>query len=379
MSLVLTVDDDLELRLVESGYAEELAAVVSANREHIHRWLPWATEDYGPDTARDWIELSRKKHEQDEQLPLLIFERGRIVGGVGFNRIEREDNRAWALSKALGEIGYWLAADAQGRGVMTRCVSRLLDHGFGELGLERVEVRAEPDNAGSCGMPDRLGFVAEGTLRRVCRWNGKDVDHRVYAVLAEQWRGGGTHGRPEFRAEFADGVTLRFVEPGDAPALFALYERNRERFRPYFSWALKVSSLAEVRRSISEWTAQHYETGSVTGVIEEAGVIRGMAYSTLVDRVHRKMEIGYWLDEGAEGRGLITRACQCVIDYGWDELGMNRIDIVADVRNRASQAVAERLGFTREAVIKQWLRIDGVYTDVASYRLLREDREDARP
>ena len=59
-------------------------------------------------------------------------------------------------------------------------------------------------------------------------------------------------------------------------------------------------------------------------------------------------EIGYWLAEHHAGRGVMTRCCLAVIDYGIGELGLHRIQILADALNRRSRAVAERLGFTLE-------------------------------
>ena len=89
---------------------------------------------------------------------------------------------------ASADIGYWLIEDAQGRGIMTRVAHALVDYAFNDHGLHRLTIRAEPDNRRSWGVAERLGFRHEGTFRHVCRWNDRWVDHKLYAMLADDWR-----------------------------------------------------------------------------------------------------------------------------------------------------------------------------------------------
>jgi ribosomal-protein-serine acetyltransferase len=89
---------------------------------------------------------------------------------------------------SAGSIGYWLAADAQGRGLMTRAVAACLDHAFAAWDLHRIEIRAAPDNARSRAVPERLGFVQEGILREAERHADRFGDLVVYAMLAADWR-----------------------------------------------------------------------------------------------------------------------------------------------------------------------------------------------
>jgi len=64
----------------------------------------------------------------------------------------------------------------------------LVDHAFRDLGVERVEIFAEPRNTRSRAVPERLGFRREGTLRHVAKLNNRFVDHVVYALLREEWK-----------------------------------------------------------------------------------------------------------------------------------------------------------------------------------------------
>jgi ribosomal-protein-serine acetyltransferase len=86
-------------------------------------------------------------------------------------------------------IGYWLAESAEGRGLMSAAVAALLRHGFRDLKLNRIEIRAGVRNRRSRAIPERLGFRHEGTLRQAERLPERLVDHAVYAMLAGEWQG----------------------------------------------------------------------------------------------------------------------------------------------------------------------------------------------
>jgi ribosomal-protein-serine acetyltransferase len=103
---------------------------------------------------------------------------------IGFHAVSWRDRSA--------EIGYWLSADAQGRGILTRAAARLIDHAIAEWKLNRIEIRAAPDNARSRAVPERLGFVLEGTLREAERVGDRYVDSVVYSMLARDWTPSGT-------------------------------------------------------------------------------------------------------------------------------------------------------------------------------------------
>jgi ribosomal-protein-serine acetyltransferase len=81
-------------------------------------------------------------------------------------------------------IGYWLAEEHQGRGLMTRAVQAVTDYAFDELELNRVEIQAGRDNRRSRAIPERLGFQQEGVLRDYERVGDRYLDIVVYALLA---------------------------------------------------------------------------------------------------------------------------------------------------------------------------------------------------
>jgi ribosomal-protein-serine acetyltransferase len=86
-------------------------------------------------------------------------------------------------------LGYWLAEKHQARGFMTMACRAYVEHAFGKLGLNRVEIRAATENHRSRAVPERLGFKLEGVVRDAEWLYDRYVDHAVYGLLARDWPG----------------------------------------------------------------------------------------------------------------------------------------------------------------------------------------------
>ena len=169
------------LRLLEESDADELFAVIDANREHLGAWMPWVENEHKPEDVLPFIRATRKQVADNDGLQTAIVDPGgAIVGMVGFHRVD------WLNRQT--SIGYWLARDEQGRGTMTAAVRALVDHAFGTWKLNRVTIEAAVENARSRGVPERLGFREEGVLRQAGRVGDRVLDHVVYGMVAADWQ-----------------------------------------------------------------------------------------------------------------------------------------------------------------------------------------------
>jgi ribosomal-protein-serine acetyltransferase len=177
LKLEARLSDTEELRPVTSADVDELHALVMANRDHLRPWMPWADQDR--EATATFVETATADALAERALQLVILSDNRIAGAGGFHAIDWRNR--------LSSVGYWLAADATGRGLMTRAVAALLDHAFGPWSLHRVELRAAPANARSRGVAERLGFTLEGTLRDAELIGGRHRDLVVYSMLAYEW------------------------------------------------------------------------------------------------------------------------------------------------------------------------------------------------
>lgn len=173
------VDDDTTLAMVEMRDADELFALVDASRMHLREWLPWVDANVSVEETKAFIEAALKQHARGDGFQCCIRFKGKIVGIIGFHRVDTFHKHT--------EIGYWLAEEYQGRGIMTACCRALVDFAFRELQLHRVEIRAATENVRSRAIPERLGFTYEGTLRESEWVNDRFVDGAVYSMLDRDW------------------------------------------------------------------------------------------------------------------------------------------------------------------------------------------------
>jgi ribosomal-protein-serine acetyltransferase len=180
-----SIAEGAELRLWEAGDAAELTEVVAANRDHLATWMPWA-ETYGFQDSVEFLDLKRLQLEANDGLEAALVLDGEIAGGVGFHRVD------WVNRST--SIGYWLAADAQGRGLMTAAVTALLDYAFFEWELHRVIIEVIVGNERSRAIPERLGFRQEAILREAKLVRASHEDTRLYAMLAPEWAARGMDG-----------------------------------------------------------------------------------------------------------------------------------------------------------------------------------------
>lgn len=86
-----------------------------------------------------------------------------------------------------------------------------------------------------------------------------------------------------------------------------------------------------------------------------------------------KTSIGYYLDKQFEGHGIMTQAVEALIKYCFDEIDLNRIEISAAVHNEKSRAIPERLGFTREGMLRDNELLNGIYSSSYIYSLLKSE------
>lgn len=103
------------------------------------------------------------------------------------------------------------------------------------------------------------------------------------------------------------------------------------------------------------------------------GKIVGGASFHAIDRIDQSAEIGYWLAKSATGKGLITKTVAAMVEYGFNEMNLNRIVIKCATGNLKSQAVPERLGFTREGVEREAGFLHGKFVDHVVYSMLAKE------
>jgi RimJ/RimL family protein N-acetyltransferase len=138
-------------------------------------------EDYGEEDARDYIERSDRGRAAGTEFLLLVLDAdgGSLLGSVGIHGLD---------SRRCGWVGYWVAAQARGRGAATRALRLLCDWAFEALGVARIEAQVEPENESSQRVLERIGFEREGLLRSYMELAGARRDMLSYSLLPGELR-----------------------------------------------------------------------------------------------------------------------------------------------------------------------------------------------
>jgi ribosomal-protein-serine acetyltransferase len=174
----------------------------------------------------------------------------------------------------------------------------------------------------------------------------------------------------QFPLQVQEGVILRPLAISDAPDFLALIQQDQANFNRWLRWTASIQTLADAEAYIDKASVQRGpDEGFHAGMWVDGRLAGGIACFPLNRRSH-KTEIGYWLGAEFRGRGLVTTACRLVIDHLIRVESMHRIEIQAVTENIASRAVAERLGFTLEGVLRDSEWITDSYRDHALYSLL---------
>jgi RimJ/RimL family protein N-acetyltransferase len=150
----------LVVRCWEPRDSPLLKEAVDASLDHLRAWMPWAAEE--PQTPEEKVDLLRSFRSQ--------FDAGEnFVYGI-FSADESEVLGGTGLMPRIGpgglEIGYWVRTSAVRRGIATEASAVQTRVGFEICEADRIEIRIEPRNEASLGIPRKLGFVEEATLRR---------------------------------------------------------------------------------------------------------------------------------------------------------------------------------------------------------------------
>jgi ribosomal-protein-serine acetyltransferase len=176
-----------------------------------------------------------------------------------------------------------------------------------------------------------------------------------------------------FPLDPGDGLVLRKLSTADAEEVFSVVRSNRERLAPWMPWVGRTRTVEDQRAWIESVAADPAELDGL-GIFLDGAYVGGCG-------IHGRdpwgvgAEIGYWLDGSHEGAGLVGRAVAALLGFCFDQLGVHRVTILAGVDNVRSRAVAERLGFAQEGVLRHGERGSephGFY-DVAVYGLLEDE------
>jgi ribosomal-protein-serine acetyltransferase len=177
-----------------------------------------------------------------------------------------------------------------------------------------------------------------------------------------------------FRREVAPGIVLKLMEPADAGTIFAMTERDRAYLRQWLPWVDATRSPADVLRFITTVVGPQWldGRGPQCGIWVE-GALAGSIGCHPIDWQNRSCSLGYWIASHHQGRGIITQCTSSMLDYLFGDLSLHRVVIQCGTANQRSCAVPQRLGFTREGVLRQAEWVNDRWVDLVLWSILAEE------
>lgn len=261
----------------------------------------------------------------------------------------------------------------------------------------RLEGNTRHDNFAMRKAFERTGFVKEAHLRQA--WfspkENRYYDAVTYGMTREDWQAGVStpvlwddavgetmKKQPfnpvllDFPDEFeSERLLIRAPKREDAVHCYEAVVHSLESFRPWLPFAQQKPDLAVTEANLIEAEANfklrkdlrlHFFSKETSEFIGSTGLHR-------IDWDVRKFEIGYWVDNRFEGQGYVSEAVDRITDFAFEELGANRVEIRCDPENVRSRAVAERLNFELEGILRNdtLSRTDNKLRDTCVYAKIK--------
>jgi ribosomal-protein-serine acetyltransferase len=158
------------LKPLNHQYNQELHGLIEKNRGYLREWLPWLDNIKSIGDTAAFIESVSHTANSPH---FGVFYHGKLCGVVGFHDIQAPEK--------VGTMGYWLAQNYSGKGIISDAVKELTDMGFKQFKLQKIEIHCAKGNVKSRSIAQGLGFTYVKTLIGQEWLYDKYVDHVVYA------------------------------------------------------------------------------------------------------------------------------------------------------------------------------------------------------
>ena len=173
--MIIEINENIVLELIHQKHAQPIFDLVDENRLYLREWLSFVDRMQTLGFAENFVNSTIQRNHDGIEFAFVIVENDKVIGRIGVYEINGPNK--------IGEIGYWLAENLQGKGIITKSCKALIDFCFSDLQLNRIEIKCGTENFKSKTIPEKLNFTKEGVIREGELLYDKFIDLNLYSLL----------------------------------------------------------------------------------------------------------------------------------------------------------------------------------------------------
>ena len=174
----------------------------------------------------------------------------------------------------------------------------------------------------------------------------------------------------------SDEIELKQLKVTDASDIFSIIDSQREylgKWLPFIAQTKTIDDTLAFIHSVNETPESYRELAFCIFYRKVFAGLIGLKFNA-TDKANKRTEIGYWLSEKNQKKGIVSQSVKMLIDYAFDVLNLNRITIKCAVGNQSSISLPKRLGFVFEGIERDGEFFpDGHFVDLEIHSLLKKE------
>ncbi|MFK8100972.1 MAG: GNAT family N-acetyltransferase [Saprospiraceae bacterium] len=171
----------------------------------------------------------------------------------------------------------------------------------------------------------------------------------------------------------SDEITLHPPYQAYAKSIFAMVNAQRSYLGQWLPWVHDTLTVTNTEDFLKLAFRLNQGQQQLNSIIFYKEALAGSISLIKVDQEHKMAEMGYWLSQDLQGKGIITKAAKAMITHSFAVRQLNRIEIRVAKDNFKSKAIPQRLGFQLEGTLRECYRMDDGFVDLEVYGLLRKE------
>lgn len=290
---------------------------------------------------------------------------GAVLASCGLVDVDHSDSTA--------EVGYWVAPWARRQGVATAATRAVTWWATTDLGARRVSLEAAAGNYGSQQVAADAGFTREGVHRSKAARFDERYDMVMFSFLPGDRAGDRTGGIPPWPAIAPVSGSVRLRKFHDHDVSMAL-DLSTDPYVPPIGTLPARATRAEALSWVQRQRHRHIDGAGFSFAIADLATDRALGGIGLWvnDLGEGRATAGYSIAPKERGKNIATTALTALTEFAWSIPQLHRVGLSIEPWNTASIRVAERAGYLREGLLRNYQEIDGTRRDMLLYAAVRD-------